>query len=67
MPNTRRCNRAGKVVFETEVEAKLALARRVAKDKGEVDYYPCPNGHFHLTSQKRNRGHGGWLTGDSPS
>jgi hypothetical protein len=54
---SRRCNRAGKVIFERELDAKLALAQRVWKDKGEVDYYPCENGHWHLTSQVRDRGH----------
>jgi len=52
----RRCNRAGKVVFETELDAKIALASRVWKDKGEKRYYPCPNGHFHLTSQEKGEG-----------
>jgi len=52
-----RCNRAGnKVIFQTEMDAKLALSRRMWRDKGEVDYYPCPVGHFHLTSERRNRG-----------
>lgn len=58
---TKWCNRAGKVIFPSELDAKIALAERVWKDKGEVDYYPC-TGHWHLTSQKRNRGHGGALT-----
>lgn len=46
-----RCNRAGKVIFRTELDAKIALSLRVWKDKGEVRYYPC-HGHFHLTSQE---------------
>ena len=45
----RRCNRTGKVIFPTDLEAKIALASRVWKDKGEVRYYKC-HGHFHLTS-----------------
>lgn len=53
----QRCGSRRKVVFPTELDAKIALARRVWKDKGEVDYYPCPNGHWHLTSKKRDRGH----------
>ena len=61
MKRTRICNRVHKVIFFTELDAKLALAQRVWKDKGEVDYYPC-HGHWHLTSEERNRGHGGWLT-----
>lgn len=48
------CNRAGKVIFRTELDAKIALARRVWNDKGERRIYPCGD-HFHLTSQeKRN-------------
>lgn len=43
------CNRAHKVTFRTELDAKLALAERVWKDKGEARYYAC-HGHFHLTS-----------------
>lgn len=47
----RICNRAGgKVKFPTELDAKIALARRVWKDKGECRYYFC-HGHYHLTSQ----------------
>lgn len=44
-----RCNRTGKVIFRTELDAKIALASRVWKDKGEVRFYSC-HGHFHLTS-----------------
>lgn len=47
----RRCNRQGKVIFATELDAKIALAHRVWKDKGEKRYYYCPGGHYHLTSQ----------------
>lgn len=47
-----RCNRTGKVIFATKLDAKIALATRVWKDKGEVRYYPC-YGHWHLTSQVR--------------
>lgn len=43
------CNRAHKVIFENELEAKIALAERVWKGRGEVRYYSC-HGHFHLTS-----------------
>lgn len=42
------CNRAHKVIFHTELEAKIALARRVWKDKGEQRPYFC-HGHYHLT------------------
>ena len=44
-----RCNRANKVIFKTELEAKMALAERVWKDKGEIRDYECRD-HFHLTS-----------------
>lgn len=49
----RRCNRTGKIIFDTELDAKLALATRVWKDKGEVRYYPCLD-HFHLSSMAKN-------------
>ena len=53
----RRCNRAGnKVIFVTELDAKVALARRVWNDKGEKRYYPCKGSHplhYHLTSQEK--------------
>lgn len=54
----RRCPKTGKVIFATELDAKIALSRRVWKDKGEVRYYPCTVGkesHFHLTSLIENR------------
>lgn len=48
------CNRARKVVFHTELDAKIALAERLRKDKGEIRYYQCPHSnHFHLTSEKQ--------------
>lgn len=50
---TRKC-RGQKVIFHTELDAKIALAGRLAKDKGEVRYYKCDIGnHWHLTSQER--------------
>lgn len=48
-----RCNRTGKVIFKTELDAKIALAKRVWKDKGEQRAYPCGT-HWHLTSQPIN-------------
>jgi hypothetical protein len=45
----KRCNRTNKVIFYTELDAKIALASRVWRDKGEVRFYGC-HGHFHLTS-----------------
>ncbi len=55
----RRCSRTGKVIFNTELDAKIALARRVWKDKGEVRYYPCTaegKTHYHLSSLIENKG-----------
>jgi len=52
MANRNRCNKTGKIIFSTELDAKIALARRVWKDKGEQRYYRCPvSSHFHLTSE----------------
>lgn len=54
----KQCNRSGrKVIFKTELDAKLTLARRVWKDTGEVRIYACGN-HYHLTSQKKRNGQG---------
>lgn len=50
-----RCNRTGKVKFD-EIGAKLALARRVWGDKGEIRYYKCGR-HYHLTSQESKHAH----------
>jgi hypothetical protein len=46
------CRRTRKVQFHTELDAKIALAPRVRKDKGEIRYYQCEfcNG-WHLSSQ----------------
>ena len=55
----RRCKKTGKVIFRDEIDAKIALAARVWKDKGEQRYYPCnahgQRTHFHLTSWEENR------------
>lgn len=48
----KRCSKTGKVIFDSDLEAKIALARRVWKDKGEVRYYHCSMGHYHLTSME---------------
>lgn len=49
-----RC-KYGKVIIHTELDAKIALAGRVARDKGEIRYYECDahgvKQHWHLTSQ----------------
>lgn len=54
----KRCSRTGKVIFQTELDAKIALAPRIRKDKGEQRYYPClfrgRVEHFHLTSQEKH-------------
>lgn len=56
------CGHRRKVIFVTELDAKMALARRVWKDKGEKRYYECRFGgklHWHLTSEeKRNASSG---------
>ncbi len=46
-----RC-RSGKIRYKDELGAKIALASRAARDKGEKRYYTCNlcNG-YHLTSQ----------------
>lgn len=46
------CNTELKVIFRSELDAKIALSARVWRDKGEIRYYPCKN-HFHLTSQEK--------------
>jgi hypothetical protein len=52
--NQKRCNRVGKVIFHSELDAKIALSRRVWQDKGEQRFYRCPGtNHFHLTSQEK--------------
>lgn len=47
----RRCNRTGKIIFRTELEAKIVLASRQYRDKGEKRIYSC-HGHYHLTSRE---------------
>lgn len=49
----RRCAATGLVMFKSELEAKIVLASRVWRDKGEKRVFPCPAGnHFHLTSME---------------
>lgn len=54
------CRRARKVAFTSELDAKMALADRSARDKGEIRYYKCKFcPHYHLTSEKqRDSNHG---------
>lgn len=47
------CNRCGKVCFNTELDAKIALADRIKKDKGEIRHYRCGR-YWHLTSMPLN-------------
>ncbi|WNO27828.1 hypothetical protein SEA_HUWBERT_77 [Microbacterium phage Huwbert] len=52
MGRVEYCRRARKVSFVDEIAAKLALAERIRKDKGEVRQYKCNFGnHYHLTSE----------------
>lgn len=47
----RRCNATGRVIIHTELDAKLILAGRVWRDKGERGYRKCPiHDHYHLTA-----------------
>ena len=48
----KRCNIGGLVIIPTELDAKIALMKRQAKDKGEKRYFQCRN-HFHLTAQEQ--------------
>lgn len=51
----KRCSQTGLVILFTELEAKIVLAQRMYRDKGEVRYFPCTAGnHFHLTSEPEN-------------
>lgn len=50
-----RCGQTGLVILFSELEAKIVLAQRRHRDKGEVRYFPCTAGdHFHLTSEPEN-------------
>ena len=51
----RRCAATGLVIFKSELEAKIVLASRVWRDKGERRVFLCPAGrHFHLTSMEES-------------
>lgn len=53
---TKSCKPCKKVSFKDEIAAKIALAGRSRKDKGEVRCYKCPEGHgWHLTSKKQRQ------------
>jgi hypothetical protein len=48
-----RC-RSGKIGYRDELGAKIALATRSARDKGEKRYYLCNLcSRYHLTSQEQ--------------
>jgi hypothetical protein len=50
-----RCSQTGLVILFTELEAKIVLAQRMYRDKGETRYFPCTAGnHFHLTAEPEN-------------
>ena len=54
-----KCRRTGKVRFRTLLDAKIVLAKRSARDKGEVRAYRCQFCHgFHLTSQRKREAPG---------
>ncbi|MCA1807240.1 MAG: hypothetical protein LC687_05255 [Actinobacteria bacterium] len=44
-----RCSHTGLVVFNSELEAKIVLAHRIRRDKGEIRYFSCGD-HFHLAA-----------------
>lgn len=52
MVKLRTCNRTGKIIFHTELDAKIVLAGRFVRDKGEIRYYQCGK-HWHLTSKEK--------------
>lgn len=46
----RRCGITGLVILKTELDAKIVLAERVWKDKGERRHFKCRYyNHYHLT------------------
>lgn len=48
------CRRTRKVQFHTELDAKIALSRRVRYDKGEKRLYQCEFcKEWHLSSQEK--------------
>ncbi len=49
-PRFKRCNRNNHRIIPSELEAKIALANRQRKDKGEIRIFRCGT-HWHLTSQ----------------
>lgn len=44
-----RCSETNLVILWDELEAKIILAQRQHRDKGEIRYFAC-KGHYHLTS-----------------
>jgi hypothetical protein len=54
-PWLRRCNISGLVIFNSEIDAKIALAGRIRKESGEKRYFRCGS-HYHLSAQEKNKG-----------
>ena len=55
----RKCIRTGKVKFNSELDARIALAGRINRDLGEKRVYQCEFCHeYHLTSQNKGRASG---------
>ena len=47
----KRCPQTKLVILKDELEAKVVLAYRQNRDKGEKRYFRCGD-HYHLTSQE---------------
>ena len=49
-----KCKTTGKVKYRNELDAKIALARLVWKDKGQQRAYFCPDCKtWHLTHKRK--------------
>jgi hypothetical protein len=60
MPRLLR-GKCGKVIYRTELDAKLALLNRQNRDKGQLRIHRCnvcKGKVYHLTSQRRKRAEG---------
>jgi len=50
---SRQCKKTNKVKYRDELDAKIALARLVWRDKGQTRVYFCPYcKNWHLTHKK---------------
>lgn len=45
-----RCQAMGLVILHSELDAKIVLAQRMYRDKGERRYFACGT-HFHLSAE----------------